>query len=454
MDIEKEMLEKRFKILVVDDAADAREVIQAHLEDEGYAVQTCASVEEALNAMDCAVFDVIITDLRMPKVNGLELILHVRNNLQDVEIMMITGYPSIEGAVEAVKTGAEHYLAKPFTEGELLDAVRGIINKLTRKRLARGQVTSINAHGIVGVSSAMKHVFKLIERAGGNTATVHISGESGTGKELVARAIHYAGKRRSAPFVPVNCTAIPESLIESELFGHVKGAFTGAGNGRAGFFEIADGGTLFLDEIGDASLTMQGKLLRAIQEKTIYKVGSSKAVHVDTRLIFATNKNLMQLIEKGLFREDLYYRINVIDIPLPPLRERGDDLLMLVNHFHAKFAKDLGRPVPFFSDEALRQLMAYPWPGNVRELENVVQRLVLMCEGGNIELADLPPPMKTSVFVTKRLDRSLAEYEAEYISEVLASVQGNKTKAAAILKIDRKTLREKISNRPLMVGIE
>lgn len=446
MDNNKQTPAGLFRILVVDDAADAREVLQTHLEDAGYVVRACANVEDALRAVESSLFDIIITDLRMPKASGLELIQYVRNNLEDIEIMMITGYPSIEGAIEAIKTGAEHYLPKPFTERELLEAVQAIVEKLVRKRLAHGRYFSGQSHGIVGESGAMQQVFKLIEKAGNNTATVHVYGESGTGKELVARAIHYAGNRRSSPFVSVNCTAIPETLIESELFGHVKGAFTGAGTARSGFFEIADGGTLFLDEIGDASLAMQGKLLRVIQEKVIYKVGSSRPVHIDTRLVCATNKNLKQLIDKGLFREDLYYRINVIDIPLPPLREREDDLLLLINHFREKFAKDMGRSVPLFSDEALRQLITYHWPGNVRELENMVQKLVLMCEGEKIEPADLPSMLKPSFSVARRLDRSLAEYEAEYIQEVLNSVHGNKTKAAAILKIDRKTLREKISH--------
>jgi DNA-binding NtrC family response regulator len=444
MATEKKPKEKKFKILVVDDSADTREVIQINLEEEGYAVRTCENVGQALKVLEHVSFDVIITDLRMPKTTGMDLIRHVRQNLNDVEIMMITGYPSIEGAVEAVKTGAENYLAKPFTSRELIDAVQAVIEKLTRKRLAHRTESTTNEYGIIGESFAMQKVFKLIRKAGNNNANVHISGESGTGKELVARAIHYAGPRRSAPFVSVNCTAIPESLIESELFGHVRGAFTGAANSRKGFFEIADGGTLFLDEIGDASLAMQGKLLRAIQEKSIYKVGSSKATHVNTRLICATNKNLLQLIDKGFFREDLYYRINVIDIPMPPLRERGEDLFLIVNHFHAKFTKELERPIPFFSDEVLRRLMAYHWPGNVRELENVVQKLVLMSEGDKIALTDLPAAMKTSIGSIKRLDRSLAEYEAEYIREVLDSVDGNKSKAAAILQIDRKTLREKL----------
>ncbi|MDD2605250.1 MAG: sigma-54 dependent transcriptional regulator [Desulfobacteraceae bacterium] len=434
-----------YRILVVDDAEDAREVIQTLLTEAGYAVHTCQNVEEALRTLAHSTFDVVITDLRMPKISGLELVRHVRQNVPEAEVMMITGYPSIEGAVAAVKTGAEHYLAKPFTEKELLTAVETILDKLARKRLARREPKGEKTYGIVGASATMGAVFRMIRRAAGSNANVLICGESGTGKELVARAIHYAGPRGSAPFVSVNCTAIPENLIESELFGHAKGAFTGAGQSRGGFFQIADGGTLFLDEIGDASLAMQAKLLRAIQEKTIYKVGSSHPIRVDTRLICATNKDLPQLIGKTMFREDLYYRINVIDIALPPLRDRGEDILLLVSHFHAKFAKELGREIPTFSDEALGQMMKYPWPGNVRELENLVQKMVLMTEGRRIEAPDLPPAMRFSVGAPPRLDRSLAENEAAYIREVLASVGGNKTRAAAILKIDRKTLRGKLT---------
>ena len=438
----------RYRILVVDDAADAREVIQTQLEDQGYRVAACSSVEEALALLAATPFDVIITDLRMPRASGLELVRHVRDNLADAEIMIITGYPTIEGAVEAVKTGAEHYLAKPFTERELVEAVGAIVAKLARRRLAHDDTPAADgAHGIIGASEPMQRVFRLIDRAGATAATVLIEGESGTGKELVARAIHYAGERRGAPFVSVNCTAIPEHLIESELFGHIQGAFTGAVASRRGFFEMAGGGTLFLDEIGDASPAMQAKLLRAIQEKTIHKVGSSRPVRVDTRLILATNKDLAQLIDRGLFREDLYYRINVIDIPLPPLRERGDDLLLLVNHFRTRYGRDLGRPAPSFSDETLRRLAAYHWPGNVRELENLVQRLVLLAEGERIEPTDLPATLRPALDLPRRLDRSLAEHEADYIRAVLASVGGNKTRAAAILGIDRKTLRDKLGRQ-------
>ena len=437
----------RSRILVVDDAADAREVIQTQLEDRGFRVAACSSVEEALALLAATPFDLVITDLRMPRASGLELVRHVRDNLADAEVMIITGYPTIEGAVEAVKTGAEHYLAKPFTERELVEAVEAIIAKLARRRLAHAGPAADGAHGIIGASEPMQRVFRLIDRAGATAATVLIAGESGTGKELVARAIHYAGERRGAPFVSVNCTAIPEHLIESELFGHIQGAFTGAVASRRGFFEMAGGGTLFLDEIGDASPAMQAKLLRAIQEKTIHKVGSSRPVRVDIRLICATNKDLPQLIDRGLFREDLYYRINVIDIPLPPLRERGDDLLLLVNHFRTRYGRDLGRPAPSFSDETLRRLAAYHWPGNVRELENLVQRLVLLAEGERIEPTDLPATLRPALDLPRRLDRSLAEHEADYIRAVLASVGNNKTRAAAILGIDRKTLRDKLGRQ-------
>jgi len=435
--------ESRFRILVVDDSEDAREVIRNLLEDEGYLVLTCTDVNQALCLLDQERFDLVITDLRMPKISGMELVRHVRQHLGDVEIMMVTGYPTIEGAVSAMKTGAENYLSKPFTDRELIDAVRAIIEKIVRKR--RVIATAVKDYGIIGTSPPMRRVFRQIRKAADTLATVTISGESGTGKELVARAIHYAGARRSGPFVSVNCAAIPENLIESELFGHVKGAFTGAVAGRAGFFQIAHGGTLFLDEIGDASLAMQAKLLRAIQDKTVTKVGATSPTPVDVRLICATNRNLTDLIEKGLFRQDLFYRIHVIDIALPALRERREDILTLVGHFHGKFARELDRPVPSFSDEALGLLMNHSWPGNVRELENLVQKLVLMVDGGTIGVSDLPETLKTRRTVPARLDLSLVEQETDYIRQVLDRVGGNKTQAAAILGIDRKTLRRKLA---------
>jgi transcriptional regulator with PAS, ATPase and Fis domain len=283
-----------------------------------------------------------------------------------------------------------------------------------------------------------------VAKAAPTCATVLISGESGTGKELIARAIHYGSPRAAAPFVPVNCSAIPESLLESELFGYVKGAFTGAHESRAGFFQTADGGTIFLDEISATSLSTQVKLLRVLQEREVCMVGSTRPRKVDIRVLAATNKDLPRLVEKQLFREDLYFRLNVITIALPPLRERGDDVLILIQHFARKFAGELGKRIPQFSDQALHVLRNYHWPGNVRELENVMQRLVVMTDSDVIEVADLPSLMRFSALRGSGFNRTLAEVEAEYIHNVLDSVGGNRTRAAEILGIDRKTLREKL----------
>jgi transcriptional regulator with PAS, ATPase and Fis domain len=290
----------------------------------------------------------------------------------------------------------------------------------------------------------MHGVFGLIEKASATTANVLISGESGTGKELVARAIHYGGDRSAAPFVSVNCTAIPDNLLESELFGHVKGAFTGANDSRAGFFQIADGGTILLDEIGDASLNMQGKLLRVMQSKEIFMVGSSRVRKVDVRIVAATHKDLPVLIKKSHFREDLFYRLAVLDIAIPPLNQRGDDVLLLANHFIKKFSEEMNRPAPSFSDNALQALKNYAWPGNVRELENLMQKLAVLIEGDFIDISDLPPGMRFRLRETKEANRSLSQVETEHILRVLASVDDNRTRAASILGIDRKTLREKI----------
>ena len=287
-------------------------------------------------------------------------------------------------------------------------------------------------------------MFRAIAKAAPTSATVLIAGESGTGKELVARAVHYSSPRSSAPFVPVNCAAIPETLLESELFGYVKGAFTGANETRAGFFQTADGGTIFLDEISATSPSTQVKLLRVLQEREVCMIGSARPRKVDIRILAATNKDLSELIRKEAFREDLFFRLNVLSISLPPLRERGDDVLLLIRHFARKFARELGRKEPQFSDRALEILRHYHWPGNVRELENVVQRLVVMAESETVETADLPSLMRFSALQVSGFDRTLADVEAEYIKNVLASVGGNRTRAAEILGIDRKTLREKL----------
>ena len=434
-------------ILVVDDAPDTLEMLQRNLTSAGYHVYTALGVAEATKILESATVDLVITDLKMPRVSGLDLIRHVRENLKDTEVMMITGYASVGGAVEAVRAGAEDYLAKPFTDEELFAAVRRALDKLKMRRAGEAQeITAASPPpGLIGESEAMKKVFTAIVKAASTEATVLISGESGTGKELVARAIHYGSSRASAPFVPINCGGIPEGLFESELFGHVKGAFTGAIESRAGFFQTADGGTIFLDEISETSPSMQVKLLRVLQDKEVCMVGATRTRKVDVRILTATNKDLNSLVGKGTFREDLFFRLTVINIPIPPLRERGDDILLLINHFMAKFAQDSGKPKLQFSDNALRALRNYSWPGNVRELENLAQRLVVMVDGDYIDVPDLPSLMRFTAFKQTGLDRSLAEVEAEHIRNVLAYVSGNKTKAAEILGIDRKTLREKLN---------
>ena len=433
----------------MDDCATTLEVLQRNLTAAGYQVFTAPGVAEALEIMEGTTLDLVITDLKMPKVSGLDLVRHVRENFKDTEVMMITGYPSIEGAVNAVKTGAEEFLPKPFTDEELLSAVRRVLDKLKIRRSGRRALDQVVAvhRGFIGNSEVMRKVFVSIGKAASTSATVLITGESGTGKELAARAIHYGGVCSSAPLVPVNCGGIPEALLESELFGHMKGAFTGASESRAGFFHAADGGTVFLDEVSDMSLAMQVKLLRVLQDKEVCMVGSNRPRKVEVRILAATNKDLHGLVKKGLFREDLFYRLNVITIFIPPLRERGDDILLLARHFAGQFAAELGQSPPRFSDEALQNLTSYNWPGNVRELMNVIQRLVVMTDGEVIEVPDLPSLMRFSALRTTGFTRTLAEVEAEYISNVLASVDGNKTRAAEILGIDRKTLREKLRKK-------
>ena len=438
--------EKKERILIVDDAPDTLEVLQRNLSSQGYRVFTAPGVAEATQVLDQSPVDLVITDLKMPKASGLDLVRHVRENLKDTEVMLITGYASIEGAVQAVKSGAEEYLSKPFTDDELLSAVQRVLEKLRLRRAGQKALPALPAgrHGFLGESEALAKVWQAIAKAASTVATVLISGESGTGKELVARAIHYNSPRSAAPFVAVNCGGIPEGLLESELFGHVRGAFTGATESRAGFFQTADGGTIFLDEVSDTSLAMQAKLLRVLQEKEVCMVGARRAQKVDVRVLAATNKDLFGLVKKGVFREDLYFRLNVINISLPPLRERGNDILLLARHFAARFAEEAGKPAPQFSENALQVLMRYDWPGNVRELENVIQRLVVMTDGPHIEIPDLPPLMRFSAPRANGLNRTLAEVEADYIRNVLAGVGGNKTRAAEILGIDRKTLREKL----------
>jgi len=432
-------------LLVVDDSADTLEMLQRKLSAEGYNVLAAPDVQEALRLLESHPVALVITDLKMPRVSGLDLVRHIRENLRDTEVMMVTGYATVEGAVEAVKMGAEEYLAKPFTDEELFGAVRRALDKVRLRRASRAREPgALPRHGFLGETDAARKVLDAIRKAAQSSATVLVTGESGTGKELVARAIHYGSARASAPFLAVNCAGIPEGLLESELFGYMKGAFTGALESRAGFFQAADGGTIFLDEISDTSPSMQAKLLRVLQDKEVVMLGSTRPRRVDVRIIAATNKNLEEMVRKGAFREDLFFRINVIRIDVPPLRDRRDDIPMLVNHFAARFAAEAGRPVPRFSDKAMEILRNYRWPGNVRELENVVNRIVVMADEEVIDVPDLPVLMRFSALSETPEMRPLAEVEAEYIRNVLRAVGGNVSRAAAILRIDRKTLRRKL----------
>ncbi len=438
-------------ILIVDDTPDTLEVLRRNLMSRGYQVLAASDVASALGLLAARPIDLVITDFRMPGPSGLDLVRHVRENCPGVEVLMITGYPSIQGAVEALRHGAEDYLAKPFTDEELLAAVRRALGKLKRQRLLQedSPLAAQVMKGFIGQSDAMRTVFEQIAKVASASATVLITGDSGTGKELVARAIHYGGARASSPFVPVNCGGIPESLLESELFGHAKGAFTGASSAKAGFFQAAEGGTIFLDEVGEMSLAMQVKLLRVLQEKEVAMVGTTRARKVDVRVIAATNKDLQALVRKGTFREDLFFRLNVIALPIPPLRDRGDDVILIARHFAQKYAAEAGRPVPAFSDGALRTLRDYAWPGNVRELENVIHRLIVLSEGDRIEVSDLPDLMRFSALRGGGASPSLAEVEAGHIRKVLEIAGGNRTRAAEMLGIDRKTLREKIKRYAL-----
>ncbi len=438
------MSQYKENILVVDDSADMLELLDRKLKGKGFRVHLANSVESAIKTMETTKMDLVITDYKMPRLSGLDLIKHLRDRNKETKIIMITGYPTVESAVEAVKSGAEEYLTKPFTDEEFFNCLNRVMEQIRTRKMASKNMQDHGRYGIVASSEAMVEVFHLIDKSAVNPVTVLVSGESGTGKELVARAIHYHSARAKAPFVPVNCGAIPETLLESELFGYMKGAFTGAQETRAGFFITADGGTLFLDEIGETSVNMQVKLLRVMEDRKVMMVGSQQARQVDVRLIAATNKRLREQVKQGRFREDLYYRLNVINIQIPPLREREDDVVLLSNHFLKKFAQNTGNPSPVISPEVLQIFKQYEWPGNVRELENLIQRLVIVCDHDTITPSDLPSFMKSGISISKGFERTLDQVEQEYIIDVLNYTGGNKTKAAAILGIDRKTLRRKI----------
>ncbi|MBW8242499.1 sigma-54 dependent transcriptional regulator [Muricauda oceani] len=438
---------KKENILLVDDDIDILELLQRHLKSMDYHTYKAVSVKEALYILKDTEIDLLVTDINMPEIDGLELVKYVAEHYPHMPKLVVTGFPSVEDASSVIKHGATDYLTKPFTKVELELAVKkALASKEAKKTDKKPPVKPVATNGysdMIGNSEAFKKVTEIIDRVKDNRATVLVRGESGTGKELVARSIHYSGKFSRAPFIAVNCGAIPENLLEAELFGYTKGAFTGANENRDGFFQAAHKGTIFLDEIGNAPLPVQNRLLRVLQEKEVTKIGSQKPEQLDVRVIAATNSDLDELIQKKTFREDLFYRLSVVTVDVPPLRDRTSDIPLLVDKFIQKYGIEYKDRFVRITDDALEVLKRYSWPGNIRELENVVQRAVIMCDG-KITLEQLPDELKYKIDFPQKGFKTLEEKEREYIQEVLLSTQGNKTKAAEILGINRKTLREKL----------
>lgn len=435
-------------ILIVDDDVHILELLQRHLQSWNYHVFKAISVKEAVTILKDTQVDLLITDLKMPEVDGFELIKFVSEHYPKMPKLVITGYPSVQDSLAAIKSGVIDYLTKPFTKDELKSALDKALRLSSNKKVVAKPASENRneAYGeIIGNSEKINDVIQIIERVKDNKATVFIKGESGTGKELVARAIHYQGKFSRAPFIAVNCGAIPENLLEAELFGYVKGAFTGADNNRDGFFQAANGGTIFLDEIGNASLAVQSRLLRVLQEKEVVKVGATKSEKIDVRIIAATNSDLKEMIQKHTFREDLFYRLTVVEIEIAPLRERKDDIPLLVDKFLFKYGVEYKDRFLKITPEALGILNRYDWPGNIRELENIVQRAVIMCDK-IIDIEHLPAHLKHSLNIPSGELVPLKVIEKQYIEKVLRATGNNKTKAAEILGIDRKTIRQKLSD--------
>ncbi len=433
-------------ILIVDDDVNILELLQRHLQSWNYHVFKALSVKEAVSILRDTTIDLLITDLKMPELDGSELIKFVSEHYPKMPKLVITGYPSVQDSLVAIKSGAVDYLTKPFTKAELKLALEKslIPHKTNDKPTKIATVVNNNAYGeIIGNSDKINSVIQVIERVKNNKATIFIKGESGTGKELVARAIHYQGKFARAPFIAVNCGGIPENLLEAELFGYLKGAFTGAENNRDGFFQAANGGTIFLDEIGNASLAVQSRLLRVLQEKEVVKVGATKAEKVDLRIIAATNSDLREMIQKQTFREDLFYRLTVVEIDVAPLRERKEDIKLLVDKFLFKYGVEYKDGYIKITPEALSVLERYNWPGNIRELENIIQRAVILCDK-TVDVTHFPEHLKYSLNFSSEKLQPLKVIEKQYIEKVLRATGNNKTKAAEILQIDRKTIRQKL----------
>jgi DNA-binding NtrC family response regulator len=455
------MPENAKHLLLVDDEAALREAIAERLADHGFIVEQAASGEDAVARLADFAFDIIITDLRLPGVDGRAVLDAALERYPDIIAIIITGFGTVKDAVDAIKQGAADFITKPFQFDALLHVLRSALEQRrlrSENAYLRSQLEErYRIDGLVGRSGAMRNLFQLLETVAGTSSTVLITGETGTGKELAARAIHHNSSRRSSRFVAINCSAIPETLLEAELFGHVRGAFTGAVGARQGRLEQAHKGTLFLDEVATMSPALQAKLLRVLQEREFERVGDSHTVKIDVRIIAATHSELSKMVADGSFREDLYYRLNVIPVQLPPLRERREDIPLLVQHFLQKLGADYIPPrTVTMSQEAMRRLMAYSWPGNVRQLENVVERALTFSQGrAQIEIADLGPEVEAlpntgdgtdDWFPDEGIDleRYMEGIELTLIKRSLERTQGNKVRAARLLNLKRTTLIEKL----------
>lgn len=439
-------------ILIIDDEAAIRDSMSQVLRKEGYRVREAVDGKEGLKIFNQESFHVVFLDLKLPGIKGMEVLTKIKETSPETPVIIVTGYASIESAVEAMKRGAFDYMAKPFTPEELRVVTKRALDgrKLLFENLyLRGELEAKSEFEmVVGRSKAMREILDLVRRVSPTESTVLITGESGTGKELIAREIHRHSLRSEAPFVVVDCGALVETLFESELFGHVKGSFTGAHETKHGRFEVADGGTIFFDEISNIGLNIQAKLLRVIQEREITRIGSSKPIKVDVRILAATNENLAEAVKKGKFREDLFYRLSVVPLHLPPLRERKEDIPLLVEHFLQKYNKKTKKNIESVSTRAIKALIEYDWPGNIRELENTIERAVVLSKTNGIDIEDL---MYHGISAATGEAggvggkyKTLEEMEKEYIKAVLQANYGNKSRAAAILGIDRKTLWAKL----------
>jgi DNA-binding NtrC family response regulator len=439
------------RVLIVDDEEQMRELLAKVLEKNGYQVMTAGDGGQALTLLEKEPMDLVVTDVRMPGLDGMEALKAIKELNPEIVVIIMTAFGSIDQAVQAVKEGAYDYINKPFKIDEMLLTIK----KALEERRLRHEVTALrhelhtryHFENLIGKSRAMQEVFSLIEQVSSSRSTMMIYGKSGTGKELVARAIHYNSLRANKAFVPVNCAAIPSELLESELFGHEKGSFTGAIATKVGKFELATEGSLFLDEVGSMRLDLQAKILRALQEREIERVGGTRTIKIDVRVIAATNRDLKKAVEEATFREDLYYRLNVVPITLPDLKDRQEDIPLLANHFVQKFAQESNPSVREISKEAMGILLSYPWPGNVRELENVIERAVTLGRGPAILPSDLPPHLAGGAGPVERAlvqEASLEDLERDYIGAVLRRTKGHQIRAAAILGIDRRTLYRKI----------